>query len=644
MQSLSEIFGADGPFSRLVDGFTPRAQQQQMAEAVALAIAQQDLLVCEAGTGTGKTFAYLVPALLSGNRVILSTGTRNLQDQLFHRDLPLVRDALRAGSQITLLKGRANYLCLHRLEQSGGGSGSLFLEQGNDLEEIREWAVRTRTGDIAEVAGVSENSTVWPAVTSTAENCLGQDCRFYQECHVVNARRAAAAADIVVVNHHLFLADMVLREEGFAEVIPGADAVIFDEAHQLPELATQFFGITVSSRQLLELVRGTQAAQRGEATDMPHLGDAATAVQHATDSLRQTLGGRERREEWHDNDKLDGVNSAFERLYQSLDALVDGLDAAAERGIELQTCCRRAAALQTRLSQFDEREGGTAVRWIEVQRRGYALHRTPVDIAEVFRARLDKQPCARVFTSATLAVGDSFEYFVHRLGLGEVTSHCWGSPFRFEEQALLYMPAMSLEPRDADYTREVVAQILPVLEASGGRAFVLFTSHRALRLAETQLHENGEFALFVQGRAPKTELLERFRSTARAVLLGTNSFWEGVDVRGEALSVVAIDKLPFASPDDPMLKARSAMLREQDLNPFLDYQLPEAVLALKQGVGRLIRDENDHGVLVLCDPRLRTRGYGKRFLEGLPPMRRSADIGDVEAFFAVRALPIPNIA
>ena len=241
MQSLSEIFGADGPFSRLVDGFTPRAQQQQMAEAVALAIAQQDLLVCEAGTGTGKTFAYLVPALLSGNRVILSTGTRNLQDQLFHRDLPLVRDALRAGSQITLLKGRANYLCLHRLEQSGGGSGSLFLEQGNDLEEIREWAVRTQTGDIAEVAGVSENSTVWPAVTSTAENCLGQDCRFYQECHVVNARRAAAAADIVVVNHHLFLADMVLREEGFAEVIPGADAVIFDEAHQLPELATQFF-------------------------------------------------------------------------------------------------------------------------------------------------------------------------------------------------------------------------------------------------------------------------------------------------------------------------------------------------------------------------------------------------------------------
>ena len=310
--------------------------------------------------------------------------------------------------------------------------------------------------------------------------------------------------------------------------------------------------------------------------------------------------------------------------------------------------CKRAAAaaaaLQTRLSQFDEREGGTAVRWIEVQRRGYALHRTPVDIAEVFRARLDKQPCARVFTSATLAVGDSFEYFVHRLGLGEVTSHCWGSPFRFEEQALLYMPAMSLEPRDADYTREVVAQILPVLEASGGRAFVLFTSHRALRLAETQLHENGEFALFVQGQAPKTELLERFRSTARAVLLGTNSFWEGVDVRGEALSVVAIDKLPFASPDDPMLKARSAMLREQDLNPFLDYQLPEAVLALKQGVGRLIRDENDHGVLVLCDPRLRTRGYGKRFLEGLPPMRRSADIGDVEAFFAVRALPIPNIA
>ncbi len=635
MQSLSEIFGPDGPFPQLVDGFSPRAQQQEMAAAVAVAIEQQDLLVCEAGTGTGKTFAYLVPALLSGRRVIISTGTRNLQDQLFHRDLPLVRNALRVGAQAALLKGRANYLCLHRLEQTGGATHSLFPESGSDLQQIRTWAAATRTGDIAEVGGVSETSHLWPAVTSTAENCLGQECGYYQDCHVVKARRAAAAADIVVVNHHLFLADMVLREEGFAEVIPGADAVVFDEAHQLPELATQFFGVTVSSRQLSDLSRDVQTAQRVEAGDMPQLTEFADDVSKASDSLRQAFGARERREEWHSEESNNGADPPFAELCKQLDGLVDALEVAAERGTELQTCWRRAAVLQSRLSQFEEHQSETAVRWIEVQRRGYALHRTPVDIAEVFRARLDQHPCARVFTSATLAVGDSFDYFVHRLGLGEVTSHCWGSPFRFEQQALLYQPAISLEPRHADYTQAVIEQIVPVLEASNGRAFVLFTSHRALRLAEGLLRESG-FELLVQGQAPKTELLDRFRSTARAVLLGTNSFWEGVDVRGDALSVVAIDKLPFASPDDPMLKARSALLREQNMNPFMDYQLPEAVLALKQGVGRLIRDENDHGVLVLCDPRIKTRSYGKRFIDGLPPMRRTEDIAEVEAFFVDR--------
>jgi len=633
-QPLDEILGDSGPFKHFIDGFKPRPQQLAMAHAVARAIAQQDTLACEACTGTGKTFAYLVPAVLSGKRVIISTGTRNLQDQLFHRDLPLVREALAAGGSIALLKGRANYLCLHRLEECAEGSGELFTGKVNDFKTIREWAGRTRSGDIAEVSGVAENAQAWSSVTSTSENCLGQDCKFYDECHVVNARRDAASADIVVVNHHLFLADMALREEGFGEIIPGVDAVIFDEAHQLPELATQFFGTSVTSRQVTELARDTLRAAYKEAGDTPGLVDIASALETGALAFRSAVGGKERREEWQRLRNKPEIKTGFVQIGEQVAALLKALETVEERGAELQNCARRVATLNADLQLFAGEGKDTSVRWMEVQRRGFTLHHTPVDIAEAFSSRLNNYPSARVFTSATLAVGDTLEYFTGRLGLSEVTTHCWGSPFYYEDQSLLYQPAIDAEPKDPDYTRLAVQATLPVLEASGGRAFLLFTSHRALQEAHQLLKGNADFELFVQGDAPKRELLERFRQATRSVLLGSNSFWEGVDVRGDDLIVVMIDKLPFGAPDDPMLQARSALLREQGLNPFMKHQLPEAVLALKQGAGRLIRDEEDYGVLVLCDPRLNTRSYGKKFLDGLPPMKRVSDIAAVEQFFS----------
>jgi ATP-dependent DNA helicase DinG len=631
MQTCAELLGVDGPLAGRLEGFVVRPQQQAMAEAVAAAIAGAGTLLCEAGTGTGKTFAYLVPALESGRRVIISTGTRHLQDQLFHRDLPVVRRALAASGTAALLKGRANYLCLHRLDQATAESGFLHDEFDDTLERVRSWSGRTRSGDIAELAEVPETAPVWPAVTSTADNCLGAECPCYQDCFVVKARREAAAADLVVVNHHLFLADMNLREEGFAELIPSADAVIFDEAHQLPDLATEFFGASLSSRQVVDLARDTARAGAEEAAEQAALGGFAAALERASDAVRAALPAESARLEWHRIEA--SVQSALDALQAALDDLAAALAAVAERGAALAHCARRAEALALRLAGIGGGGEMHAVRWIETHRRSFALHRTPVDVAETFQARLGQYRCAWIYTSATLAVGEDFGYFKARLGIEDATQRRWESPYHYREQALLYLPEIPIEPRDPDYTTAVIETALPVLEASRGRAFLLFTSHRALSAARALLADRLDFPLLVQGDAPRAELLERFRRTPNAVLLGTASFWEGVDVRGEALSCVIIDKLPFAVPDDPLLQARVRWLREQGRNAFLEFQLPEAVLALKQGVGRLIRDETDTGVLVICDPRIHTRGYGRAFLAALPEIPVTRNVTDVRRFF-----------
>lgn len=606
-----------------------------MAEHIAAAIEDRSTLVCEAGTGIGKTFAYLVPALLSGRRVIVSTGTKTLQDQLFHRDLPVVRAALRVPVTVALLKGRANYLCIDRLQRSLADGGQARGVQ-SDLLRVQQWSQQTRTGDIGEVERIPDDAPVWPLVTSTAENCLGGDCAAFQDCWVGRARREAQAAEIVVVNHHLFLADAALKEAGFGDVLPGADVVIFDEAHQLPETATLFFGISLSSRQLGDLARDATQAQLVEAGDVPAIRDAALQLEKAVRDLRLALGQGEGRGQWDSLPAPAEVNGAMAALDAALQGIHVLLEAMAERGALLGNALKRCQQLIHTLRQFDSQPQEAVVRWYEAHARGFVLNLTPLDIAPLFQQRIGSQPCTRVYASATLAVREDFNYFSRQLGLEQAVTACFDSPFDYAGQALLYLPDIDLDPRARGYTAAVVDAAVPVLLASAGRAFMLFTSHRALREARTLLQGRVPFPLLVQGDVPRGELLQRFRDSENGVLLGTSSFWEGVDVRGEALSCVIIDKLPFSAPDDPMTQARIRAFDQRGENAFRSYQLPEAVIALKQGVGRLIRDVNDRGVMCLCDPRLRGKPYGKVFLAALPPMRRSTRLEDVQRFFAER--------
>lgn len=637
ISNIRQLLDANGPLATRVPGFAPRVEQQDMAEAVAAALEDRATLVVEAGTGTGKTFAYLVPALLSGRRVIISTGTRHLQDQLYHRDLPTVRDALGVSVQTALLKGRANYLCKHRLDLTLAEGRLRSRLQLAQLEDIHAWAGRTRSGDIAELSGIPEDSPLWPRVTSTTDNCLGQECGEYQRCHVVNARRAAQEADLVVINHHLLLADMALKEEGFGDLLPGADAFIIDEAHQLPETAAQFFGIGLGSRQLEELGRDTLAEHLREAGDMQSLPDCVQLLDSQVKDLRLALGERERRAAWSEVQDNPQLRARCEALRESLQALTAWLEVAAPRGKGLDACWRRAQLLLLRLVQTTTEPPEGHVHWFETHRHSFRLQLTPLEIATTFQQRMQELPSAWVFTSATLAVGDSFAHFAHRMGLEEPRTLRLDSPFDYARNALLYHPTGLPDPNDAAYTSAVIEAVRPVLAASRGRAFLLFTSHRALREAAGLLQGTLDYPLLQQGEAPRAELLERFRALGNAVLLGTSSFWEGVDVRGEALSCVVIDKLPFASPGDPLLQARLDALRASGGNPFMEEQLPRAVITLKQGIGRLIRDVQDRGVLVLCDPRLTGKPYGKVFLRSFPPMRRSRELADVVEFFAAEA-------
>ncbi len=634
MTDITELLGSEGPLADCLPGFSPRAEQQRMAEATAAAISMQETLIVEAGTGTGKTFAYLMPVLQSGKKVIISTGTRHLQDQLYGKDLPVVREALKVPVKTALLKGRSNYLCWHRLGTADSEGRRLTRPQLHELGEIQAWSKRTRMGDIAELGDVPEDSIVWPRVTSSAENCLGLECEFFQECFVVKARRNAMEADVLVINHHLLFADMVLREEGFGELLPGADAFIIDEAHQLPDVASAFFGTTLSSHQLRELARDTRAEHLREAGDMQDLPEAAQQLEGLLQRLRLELGTADRRAAWSEVSDNRNLQELLGELATCLQTLVDWLVLAAERGKGLESCWQRAIQLGERLTLLLEQSTGEYIHWFETHRQSFRLNLTPLNIAEVFRGNLESLSSAWVFTSATLAVGDSFRHFSTQMGLDDARQLKLDSPFDYQHNALLYLPDGMPEPNQPDYSAAFVACAREVLEASQGRAFLLFTSHRALQSAAEELQETLDYPVLVQGSAPRRELLERFRYLGNAVLLGTSSFWEGVDVRGEALSCVMIDKLPFSSPGDPVLQARIEALRKQGRNPFTEYQLPAAVINLKQGVGRLIRDQTDRGVLVLCDPRLRTKSYGRVFLNSLPEMPRSSSIDSVHEFFA----------
>jgi ATP-dependent DNA helicase DinG len=626
MHDWDEIFGADGPLARAVEGFTTRPEQIEMAAQVARVLQSRGRLVVEAGTGTGKTYAYLVPVLLSGRRVIVSTGTRTLQDQLFRRDLPTVTAALGRPVRVALLKGRANYLCLHRLElaEQQAVARGLRREVAVALPHVRNWSRTTRQGDVAELARFGESDPVWPWVTSTRDNCLGPECPSFDRCHVMKARREAQAADVVVVNHHLLMADLVLKEEGFGDLLPGADAIVIDEAHQLPEIAAAFLGCAVSSRQLQSLARdlAVELVAGGPRTEVA-MSFSQTLERRIVD-LQDALGTRERHEfeQWPES-----AVESLHALQGSLDELTRSLSAAAGEHAGIGAVRRRTAELSERLGMMLARASEDAtpsVRWAQVNGFGVSFHYVPVDVATQLGSLIGAHAGAWICTSATLAVGDDFSHFTRRVGMEEPHTAHFGSPFDYASQALLYLPQGLDAPSSPRHTRQVIDAAWPVLQASGGRAFLLFTSHRALReAAEVLLQRLGPEPLFpvlVQGDAPREALLNRFREYGNAVLLGTSSFWEGVDVKGAALSVVVIDKLPFAVPGDPVLKARLAAIEQRGGNAFLEEQVPQAVIALKQGVGRLIRDRDDFGVIMLCDQRVRTRPYGRIFLQSLPPM------------------------
>lgn len=641
---IEEELGPGGRLAAAIPGFVHRPQQHEMALAVARTIEEKGVLLAEAGTGTGKTFAYLLPALLSGRKVIVSTGTKTLQDQLFHRDLPRLKAALKMPVHTALLKGRQNYVCHYHLERNLAHGRFTTAEDAALLRLIARFAQHTVSGDKAECPEVPEDAFAWGFATSSRDNCLGQDCPHWQECFLMKARRAAQEAECVVVNHHLFFSDLVLRDEGVGGLLPEADLVVFDEAHQLPELAAVFFGESLASTQCFELVRDARVEALVAAPDFRPLREAIDAFDKAVKDLRLSLPAETLR--WPRQQALAqaaGFESALQTLTASAATLREALTSQQERSENLPRLAARAEALERLLTQWSEGEE-RFVHWVEAVGTRFTLHRTPIEAGPAFSRLLAGGERAWVMTSATLAVAGSFAHFRRDLGLFDeelpVREGIWASPFDYRRQALLLVPQGMPEPGSLQHLPEVEALAERLIRAAEGRAFVLCTSLKAMqRLGEGLRARLGaaEYTVLVQGEGPRHALLERFRTTPRAVLVGSQSFWEGVDVAGEALSLVIIDKLPFAPPDDPVLAARMARLEAQGQSPFALLQLPRATIQLKQGAGRLIRSERDRGVLCICDPRMATRGYGKILWSSLPPMARSREVARAEAFLATLA-------
>jgi ATP-dependent DNA helicase DinG len=627
LKQVQQAFAEQGALSKAIEGFKAREPQKLMAASVTKSIENGNALLVEAGTGTGKTYAYLVPALLSGKKVILSTGTKNLQEQLYFRDLPTVLKALALPVDTSLLKGRSNYLCLFRLDQHYQHVPTADAAVINDLSLIKKWSNETQSGDIGELTYIAEDSKALPLVTSTADNCLGKDCPSYEDCYLLRARKKAMQADLVVVNHHLFFADMALKDTGFGELLPNMDVVIFDEAHQIPDIASEYFGETLSSRTLLELCKELELICKTELRDHPQLSKTADKLATLVRDWRLLWSDEPERGNWRDSSKRPDVQLALTRVSEAMGMLYQVLKGSLGRNEVVDHCFERLALAKAQLEKLQDVSKTGVSFWYETTRQHISLHLTPLSIADKFRELVFAEKRSWIFTSATLSVDQGFAHYIEQMGLQQADTLLLDSPFDYEQQAMLLVPRYLPEPNDARMGKALLKLAVLLIEANQGRCFLLFTSHRMLQWMANELPQHLSLPVLVQGTTSKRLLLEQFVETKHAVLLGTGSFWEGVDVRGDTLSCVIIDKLPFASPDDPLLQARNEDCQMKGLDPFALVQLPQAVITLKQGVGRLIRDVSDRGVLVICDNRLVTRPYGSVFLKSLPPMRRSRDLG-----------------
>ncbi|WP_017445310.1 ATP-dependent DNA helicase [Gayadomonas joobiniege] len=626
MSEIDKIFAADGQLAAAVPGYQPREAQVTLASTFYQTIKAQELLIAEAGTGTGKTFAYLLPAVLSGKKVIVSTGTKNLQEQLYHKDLPLVKKVTGQRIKSALLKGRSNYLCLNRYKLHKAHPHLEDKQLYKDLREVEEWASRTQSGDVGEVASLAEDSRAIPLVTSTVDNCLGRDCPDYEDCYLVNARKKAQAADLVVINHHLYFADIAVKDTGFGEILPDSDVVVFDEAHQIPDIACEHFGERLSTRQLIELAKDIETLYRSEYKDTKQLGKASEQLSKSCRDFRLAFPILAEKGNWREKGQQSDVQAELDNLVKTLDFLHDVLKANLSRGKELDNCFERATEARDKLALLIRWEVEDVSLWYETSVRHVSLNLTPLSIANRFsRIRTDKEQ-SWLMTSATLSVDGRFDHFTGILGLKDYRSLELESPFDYYNQSILCIPRYLPEPSERSAIEAMLTVAEQLIEAAQGRCFLLFTSYRVMNLMAKALKKRIANPIFVQGETPKRELLDKYLQHDDPVLLATGSFWEGVDVRGDALKCVLIDKLPFASPDDPLTEARIENCRRKGYNPFRQIQIPRAVITLKQGAGRLIRDVKDSGVLVICDPRLVTQSYGEIFLASLPNMRRTRDL------------------